>query len=76
MVSAVIITSIFGIERYKLIHSLFTKTLKYNEGWNIGWAAFLRAKTYFFVREHHLKFWIIIKDNQSANFVLNKGLKF
>ena len=53
-----------------------TKTLKYNEGWNIGWAAFLRAKTYFFVREHCLKLWIIIKDNQSANFVLNKGLKF
>ena len=29
----------------------------------------------FFLREHHLKLWIIIKDNEWTNFVLNEGLK-
>ena len=55
-----------------------SSSLKHNKGNNMAGAAFYGSiKLVFFCTciEHHLKLWIIIKENKWANFVINKGLK-
>ena len=55
-----------------------SSSLKHNGKNYIGWGyffyVFMGLSLFFFVREHNLKLWISIKDNQ-ANFVLNEGFK-